>query len=215
ATLKEEPEEVTELNSKVSPQLGRIVQRCLEKKTERRFQSTSDLCFALETLTTASGAQAAAAIVVRGRNRERYWIAATAILLLALIAALPFVIAYFRRSPAHVYATRFVIPASEKQAFLSSSISPDGRRLVYGTSTEGKQQLWIRQLDSLTAQPLPGTDKAFGRVVWSPDSRYICFFADGKLKQMDLSGGPAQPLADAPDPAGGSWNQDGLIVFSP
>jgi Tol biopolymer transport system component len=114
-----------------------------------------------------------------------------------------------------VYATRFVIPASEKQAFLSSSISPDGRRLVYGTSTEGKQQLWIRQLDSLTAQPLPGTDKAFGRVVWSPDSRYICFFADGKLKKMDLSGGPAQPLADAPDPAGGSWNQDGVIVFSP
>src|SRR5262249_60507112 len=123
---------VTELNRKVPPQLGRIVQRCLEKKPERRFQSTSDLCFALETMTTASGAQAGAAtpIVVRGRNRERMaWIAA-AVLLLGLIASLFLNIANFHRPPTDVAATRFIIPPAEKQVFLGVSISPDGRRLV-------------------------------------------------------------------------------------
>src|SRR4030095_6997712 len=80
AILKEEPEEVTEINSRVPPQVGRIVQRCMEKKPERRFQSASDLCFALETLSTRSGSQfsASAPVTVRGRNRERLaWIVIT------------------------------------------------------------------------------------------------------------------------------------------
>src|SRR5262249_46144568 len=140
----------------------------------------------------------------------------TALLFLGLVAALLFTISYFRRPPTDVTATRFIIPAPEKQALLSPSVSPDGRRLVYSVTTEGKQQLWVRQLDSLSAQPLPGTDRirrwpAF----WSPDSRYIGFFADRKLKRMEVSGGPAQTLADAPEPRGGSWNRDGVIIFSP
>ena len=111
---------------------------------------------------------------------------------------------------------RFIIPVPEKQALLSSSVSPDGRRLVFCVSAAGKQQLWTRQLDSLTAQPLPGTDKANpAPVFWSPDSRYIGFFTDQKLKKMELSGGIAQTIADAPNPRGGSWNRIGVIVFSP
>jgi Tol biopolymer transport system component len=91
---------------------------------------------------------------------------------------------------------------------------------VYSASTEGKEQLWIRQLDSLTAQPLSGTDKTSPTVIsrpvfWSPDSRFIGFFAEGKLKQMEISGGPAHTLAQAPISHGGSWNREGVIVFSP
>jgi len=215
AILKEEPEEVTELNSKVAPQLERIVQRCLEKKTERRFQSTSDLCFALETLTTASGVQSGGAttIVVRGKNRERLaWIVAG--VLLGLVAMLPFAIAYFRRPPVDVSATRFIIPPAAKQVFASPTISPDGRRLVYGVLSEGKWQLWIRPLDSLTAQPLPGAEGA-DWAVWSPDSRSIGFYAEGKIKRLDLSGGPAQPLADANTPWGIAWGRNGVIAFCP
>jgi eukaryotic-like serine/threonine-protein kinase len=161
AILKEEPEEVAQINSKVPPQVSRIVRRCLEKKAERRFQTASDLCFALESLSTPSGPQAGAAapVVVRGKNRERLaWIVAGA-LLLGLVAALPFAIAYFRRQPTEVRATRFVIPPSEKQSFINLSISPDGRRLAYYASAADKGQMWIRHLDSLTAQPLPGTEK--------------------------------------------------------
>jgi Tol biopolymer transport system component len=225
AILKEEPEELTETNARINPALERIVRRCLEKKAERRFQSTSDLCFAIEALSMPSGSRietAALPAAAEGRGKARLfgnaklaWIVAGA--LLGLVAALLFILASFRRPAVEVTATRFVIPASEKKSFTSLAVSPDGRRLVYGTSTEGKLQLWLRPLDSLAAQPLPGTYEAdFGAFsFWSPDSRYIAFFADGKLKKMEISGGPAQAIADAPLPWGGSWNRDGVIIFSP
>src|SRR5262245_48120356 len=99
AILKEEPEEVTELNSKVLPQLGRIVQRCLEKKTERRFQTAYDLCFALEALSTSSGARletpSASPSRLFGQARLA-WIVAALFLLVALAA----IWAYFTRQPA-------------------------------------------------------------------------------------------------------------------
>ncbi|HET9529649.1 MAG TPA: protein kinase [Blastocatellia bacterium] len=225
AILKEEPEELTETNARINPALERIARRCLEKKAERRFQSTSDLCFAIEALSMPSGSRietAALPAVAESRGKARLfgnaklaWIVAGA--LLGLVAALLFILASFRRPAVDVTATRFVIPASEKETFTSLAVSPDGRRLVYGTSTEGKRRLWVRPLASLTAQPLPGTDKADTEAFpfWSPDSRYVAFFADGKLKKMEISGGPAQTLADAPTPRGGSWNRDGVIIFSP
>ncbi len=217
AILKEEPEELTKTNARITAMLERIVRKCLEKKPERRFQSASDLGFALETLSTPSGSQASMAArgVGQGRNRERLaWVVAGA-LLVGLMAALPFATAYFRRPTPDVVAMRFIIPASEKQAFAGLSLSPDGRRLVYQARSEGKQQLWVRQMDSLTAQPLPGTDNPSAPAFWSPDGRSIGFFANGKLKKMELSGGPAQPLTDAPFPRGGSWNREGVIVFAP
>ena len=70
----------------------------------------------------------------------------------------------------------------------------------------------MRSLDSLTAQPLAGTDGA-SYPFWSPDSRYIGFFADGKLKKVEATGGPPQALCDAPNGRGGTWNRDGAILF--
>ena len=82
-------------------------------------------------------------------------------------------------------------------------------------SDSGKTQLWVRPLDSVVAQPLNGTDNA-AFPFWSPDSRYIAFFADGKLKKIEATGGPAQALSDSSGLArGGSWSKDGVIVFAP
>ena len=228
AILKEDPPELSESNSQINSALERVVMHCLEKNPEQRFQSARDVAFALEPLSGSSSSRSMTAglplTAGRTKNRERLaWIAATAILLLALIVTLPFVVGYFRRAPSKVSATRLVIPASEKQSLFGPSISPDGRRLVYAASSDGKLQLWVRSLDSLIAQPLPGTDKialsvtfTLARpVFWSPDSRYIGFFADSKLKKMEISGGPAQTLADVPTSHGGSWNREGVIVFSP
>src|SRR5262249_26463954 len=78
---------------------------------------------------------------------------------------------------------------------------------------DGKQLLWIRPLDSLTAQPLPGTDGA-SSPFWSPDSRFVGFFAEGKLKKIEVSGGPPVTLCDVPNSFGGTWSRDGLIMFS-
>ena len=80
------------------------------------------------------------------------------------------------------------------------------------TGADGKNLLWVRSLDTLTAQSLAGTDDA-ASPFWSPDSRYLGFFAGGKLKKIDVSGGPPITLCDAPTGQGGAWSRDGVIVF--
>jgi len=97
------------------------------------------------------------------------------------------------------------------------SLSPDGRRIVFfGEGSDGASRFWMRSLDSLDLQPLAGTDTGNASFpFWSPDSRSIGFFASSKLKRLDISGGPPQTVCAAPDGRGGTWNRDGIIVFSP
>src|SRR5205823_4293469 len=81
---------------------------------------------------------------------------------------------------------------------------------------DGIPRIWIRSMDSLTAQPLPGseTGPALASLFWSLDSRFLAYQADGKLKKIDTAGGPPVALCDAPDQVvGGAWNRDGVIVF--
>jgi hypothetical protein len=93
--------------------------------------------------------------------------------------------------------------------------SPDGRRLAYVMfSGDGKPQLWLRRFDALDGQPLRGTEDATFPF-WSPDGRFVAFFAQGKLKKIDASGGSAQTIADAPAGEGGTWNRDDDIIFAP
>jgi hypothetical protein len=82
------------------------------------------------------------------------------------------------------------------------------------TTPEGKELLWVRPLDSLQPQPLAGTEGA-AFPFWSPDSRFIGFFAGGKLKKIDASGGPPLTLCDAATGRGGTWNREGVILFTP
>jgi len=93
------------------------------------------------------------------------------------------------------------------------AISPDGLKIVFAVKSAGQSQLWLRKLDSEVARPLPGTERAYNPF-WSPDSRSIGFFADTKLKRMDIDGGSVQALAAAPLGLGGAWNRDGTILFS-
>ena len=122
----------------------------------------------------------------------------------------------FHEQPLQTPVVRSSIPPPENAVFASPmAISPDGRRLAFGASTsDGKTQIWVRPLDAPTPHPLPGTEGAT-HPFWSPDSRFLGFFAEGKLKKIDASGGPAFTLCAAPDGEGGTWNRDGVIVFSP
>jgi eukaryotic-like serine/threonine-protein kinase len=91
---------------------------------------------------------------------------------------------------------------------ISFAISPDGRRLVLLASNEGKSQIWVRPLDSLAAQPLAGTDGAT-YPFWSLDTASVGFFADGKLKRIDIMGGAPQVLANA---AAGGRGAPGVVT---
>jgi len=133
------------------------------------------------------------------------------VLVLAL-AAVSFL--HFRETPPPEQTLRYTIAAPENSTVQSFAISPDGRTLVIAVQLNTKRQLWLRPLDGLQAQPMAFTDDAL-YPFWPPDSRYIGFFAQGKLKKVAASGGPAQSLCDAVNGQGGSWNRDDVIVFSP
>jgi serine/threonine protein kinase/Tol biopolymer transport system component len=214
AILKEEPPELTKTNPNIAPALERVIWHCLEKSPERRFQSATDVAFALESLTGVSSSGSTQATVIaapsRTKNRERLlWIAVTALLFFTALA-----FAYFSRSQPTTHAVRLAFATPEKATLPGEiTVSPDGLRVAFtANNAEGKRLLWVRSLDSLNAQPLPGTEGA-KTPFWSPDSRFIGFFAGGKLNKIDASGGRPQTLCDAPEP-GGAWNRDGVIIFS-
>src|SRR4030095_11441520 len=114
----------------------------------------------------------------------------------------------------------FILPP-EKSSFDFSArvgsniaVSPDGRRLAFVAAGEGKQPLWIRSLESVSVQALAGTEGAI-YPFWSADSRFVGFFAEQRLKKIEVAGGPPITLCNAPDGRGGTWNRDGVIVFAP
>jgi Tol biopolymer transport system component len=220
AVLREDPPALSESNRNVSPGLERLVLHCLEKDPAARFHSASDLAFALESLsgaTAVSGEQATPTHALTGRSVRRRELIAWGVAGAALLAALlALVLPSLRSAPqeAPAAAARFLIaPPGKGQVIGAPLISPDGRRVVLVVrDTAGRQSLWLRPLDSLDAQQLAGTE-AGDQPFWSPDGRSIGFIAAGKLKRLDVSGGPTQTLSDAVG-VGGAWNRDGVIVFS-
>ncbi|MDZ4797717.1 MAG: hypothetical protein SGI92_06110, partial [Bryobacteraceae bacterium] len=101
----------------------------------------------------------------------------------------------------------------EKATFQEAALSPDGKLLAFTAISEGKRQLWVRPLNSAAAQPLAGTEQARA-LFWSPDSRWIGFFARGKLSKIQATGGPVQAICDTTLPLGAAWSAEGVILFS-
>jgi len=227
AILREEPDELSASNPNINPALERIVNRCLEKKPERRFHSAHDLGFALESLygpTSSSGSalttQASEAVAETATSQWRYrlpWIVA-AISILGLLSILALTLVRSPRSEGAPIVSRFVVMAPDKVSTLfSPELSPDGRDLVFAALKEGTPTLWIRPLSSLTATEIPGSEGVTNPHFWSPDSRSIAFPVGGQLKRLDLPGGNPKILCAIPSGTagvGGAWNRDGVILFS-
>jgi len=229
AILKEEPEEVTEINSKVPPQLERIVRRCLEKKPEQRFQSTSDLGFAIEALSTPSGARldtTSASPVADIRTLKARllgdsrlpWVVA-AVLLVGLVAALVFAIAGLRRTkPESPAIVRYDIPPPANAAlnlarWPALALSPDGSTLAFVGISEGVSRLYVRRRDDPAVRPVAGTEGA-SDPVFSPNGKWIAFIADSTLKKAPLDG-PVTSLLKVGDARGLSWASEDTLVYSP
>jgi Tol biopolymer transport system component/predicted Ser/Thr protein kinase len=195
------------------PALDRVLRKCLEKNPDDRWQTARDLKDELEWITSASGEVSTSSTPI-ARNRPLPWIAAVGVLAV-VAAALAFV--HLREPPPETPVVRFALapPAETVFAPFAPLLSPDGRRIVFTTASgDGRNSLWVRSLDTLTAQPLV-TVEIGAYPFWSPDSRSIGFHVAGKLKRIDVSGGPAVTLAEAPSFRGGTWNRNDVILFVP
>ena len=191
-----------------------LLRWCLEKDRKQRLTSISD---ARRLLNSGAGFQPAAVPLGGTASgsppRHHSWLpwCIAAFLLLALM---PVNIIHLRETPPPEQTLRYNVALPENSAVHSFALSPDGRTLVIAATANGKRQLWLRPMDALQAQPMAFTEDAT-YPFWSPDSRQIGFFAQGKLKKIAASGGPAQSLCDVPNGRGGSWNRDDVILFSP
>jgi Tol biopolymer transport system component len=217
AIMTSQPAPISSLQPMTPPALDRTIKTCLAKDPDERWQTAGDLAREMKWIAEGgSQAGVAAPIVARRQSRERIaWALAGAGLLLAVALALVFVRPYLNQPKPIVM--RFLVSAPPEVVDLGQpAISPDGRLLAFwGLSQDGRRQLWLRPLDNVAAHLLPGTDGALSPF-WSPDSRYLGFFASGGLRKIDVAGGPPQALTEALAGVGsGSWSRDGVIIFSP
>jgi eukaryotic-like serine/threonine-protein kinase len=219
AVLRRDPEPISAVQPMTPAALERLVMACLAKGPDDRFQNAHDLKLQLEWIRDAeSRAGVAAPVAARRRARQG---PAWGFGVIGLALAVFFAFAYFRASSVQVQAIRALISPPQNVWFAFSRpdgapvLSPDGRRLVFpAVDASGQEALWLRPLDSLIARRLEGTGGAMFPF-WAPDSRQLGFFQEGKLKKVDVTGGPPVTICDASGGRGGTWNQDGVIVFAP
>ncbi len=215
AILDSEPPPFSAMQVVAPAALDRLIRRCLKKDPEQRWQSARDLAIELEWIGEAREEQAAA--TARPPSRMP-WIAA-AVLLIAAVAGWVFGLRRGSAGAATAYEFAVLPPAGASFVFGTNSggsaISPDGRTLAFVGNKGGKASLWLRRLDSLDARELPQTDGAY-YPFWSPDSRFVGFFTENKMKKLDLSGSVGTPevICDAGEGRGAAWSPTGVIIFS-
>jgi tRNA A-37 threonylcarbamoyl transferase component Bud32/WD40 repeat protein len=218
--LRDDPQAISEISPMIPPALNRVVKTCLAKDPEDRFQTAHDAKLQLQWVVEGgSQAGVAAPVVARRKSRERlaWTLAAVAILAAGLATA-----GYLRRAPARAERIRSFLLPPEKTEFAvdgdacgSLTISPDGRLATFAAKeANGKSVLWLQPLGEPAARRLAGTEGATFPF-WSPDSRFLAFFADHKLQKIDVSGGPPLAICDVDNGRSGAWNRDGVILFSP
>ncbi len=212
--LRDDPTLTSDLASTLPPALSRVIRTCLAKNPDDRFQTAHDVALQLQWMLEG-GSQAGVPLPVPtvAPRRRGVWVPwAVAALATSVAAVLAFLTLSRTQPPPRTL--RFDIATPDTIVAIDAPrLSPDGRYLAFNASdTEGKTRIWVRQLNSLIAQPLPGTDGAL-RPFWSPDSRYLAFMAQGKLLKVDVNGGPAQKICDAPSGADGTWSTEGVILY--
>ena len=236
AILRDQPPQPSQVNPEMPAELDRIITKALEKDRDLRCQSAAEIRADLKRLKrdTGSGHIAAPGLspahadlkvgattgaTVGGRRPVLQKVAWPLAAVLGLAVIILLAVFLWRAKPEPGLAVRFDFPLPEKVTFRGIDIpviSPDGSRIVFGgAGTDGVNHLWVRRFDAGSSEMLPGTEGAQWPF-WSPDSKSIAFFAQGKLRKIDLSRGLPTALSDVPIAGGadgGTWNRNGVIVF--
>ena len=216
--LGTQPPPIAQLRPTTPPALDRLVQACLAKDPDDRWQNAHDVMMELRFIAEGSSAAGVAAPVARRRAwRERgAWIVAA----VAVAAAIAICVVTMKRTPAEGNLAQFAIDVPPNLALFpfdtkGVAISPDGTMIAFvAGDVQEKSSLYIRNLATTKITALAGTDDA-SYPFWSPDSSQLGFFAGGKLHRIDAKGGTTVALCDAASGRGGTWNRDGVIVFAP
>jgi len=227
AILEREPEPIATVQPLTPPAIEQVVRTCLAKDPDDRFQSAHDLKLQLQWIA-ASGSKAGIPAIVSSQRKSRgklLMVAMSAGWMIAAAAVLALLWYDGRLSS----ASQMVRASIESPAGFNArdviegapSLSPDGKLLAFVALKQGASStdpsvdtIFVRGLGEAEAHPVAGTNGG-SFPFWSPDSRYIGFFSDGKLRKVEAGGGPAQVLCDAPKGRGGSWSLRGTIVFAP
>ncbi len=187
-----------------------LLQRCLEKDPKRRLRDAGDAMLLLDTAPAAAAGCAVEQDAAAGAWRRRG--AAGAVRSPACRMS------HFRETPPAAEVVRFQMALPDNVNFTQfgvSAISPDGRKVAFTAyGDDSTPRVWIRSLDSPTAQPL--VEARIGQqtaaLFWSPDSRFVAYGGSKQLNKIEIAGGPPQALADIAPAIGGSWMTDGTIL---
>jgi hypothetical protein len=226
AILKDQPAPISQFQPAVPRSLDRVVRKCLEKKPAERWHSAHDLKQTLELIDLAGPTNASASMSNSGvqaalppepAKKKWLWPAVAAAGVIAAGVALALWAPWKKAAPTQ--AVRFEVGPAEKMTFISQAamaVSPDGRWMVFpALGEDGVQHYYLRSLDGVDVRMLPGTEGGQAPPSWSYDSRWVVFAntSGGKLKKVDIQGGPPQNIADLPGIlSGAAWNPDGVIV---
>ncbi len=220
AILESDPEPVRALKPVAPPAFEHVVTTCLQKNPEERFQTAHDIKLELQWIAADKSSNTVAALPPSSApGRERLgWAMAVVAAMIACTA-----VGIFLSRPAQTAsAIRAAInpPANATLALVGDFagppvLSPDGASIAFvATGSDGKNMVWVRPMNAPEAHLLAGTDGGTFPF-WSPDNRSLGFFAGGKLKTIDLNGGSALAVCDAPFGRGGAWGPEGMILFAP
>ena len=207
-----EPAPLTQVMPMVPPALDRLIKACLNKDADQRLQTAHDARLQLQWIAEG-GSQAGVPAPVAARRKSREALAWT-LAGLGAVAALALGLARTRQKPPAARVTRFSV--EEPEATLAVSwprVSPDGKMLAFlANDSTGVRRVWVRPLDAIEAHPLSGAD-GNARPFWSPDSRFLAFILDGRLRKVPVGGGPAVTIAEVPGGFDGSWGKGDVILF--
>jgi len=206
--LKSDPD-WTRLPAETPESVRRLLRRCLQKDRALRLHDIADARLEIQDAQTGSSPDERTR--APGRSRSA-WFAMAGCLLAGLVAGTLIEETLLRDPVKSVPELRLEITSPSTTDPVSIAVSPDGTKLLFVATSEGRARLWLRSFDSPSARALPGTEDAM-YPFWAPDSRSVGFFTESKLKRIDTVTGEVQSLADGVALRGGTWNNDGVIVF--